>query len=113
MLKSFLRRKRPEAEKGGNGLFIFLDAGQAIRAEKVLKTAGFNVRLMSPPPQLRTGCDLVLVFDIIEQIILQRLLTESSMPPLKILPVTDESMVPVDICKIRILATILWCAPLI
>lgn len=101
MLKSLFKKKRPEAEKGGNGLFIFLDAGQAIRAEKVLQKAGFVVRLMSPPPQLRTGCDLVLVFEIIEQIILHRLLTESSIPPLKTLPVTDESMVPLDICRIK------------
>ncbi|MGA1869286.1 MAG: DUF3343 domain-containing protein [bacterium] len=101
MFKSLFKKKYPEAEKGAKGLFIFLDPGQSIRAEKFLQKAGFEVSLMAPPPQLRTGCDLVLVFDIIEQLMLQRLLIESGNTPLKILPVSDESMAPLDICKIK------------
>lgn len=100
MLKSFFKKKN-KIEDSGRGFFLFQEAGQAIRAEQTLKSAGFEVRLMAPPANLRTGCDLVVVFDIIEQTVMIRLLMESDNPPVEILPVCDETMVPLTICRIK------------
>ena len=101
MLKDILKRKTQKGEEKGRGIFLFQEAGQAIRAEKTLKKSNFDVRVMAPPPHLRTGCDLVVVFDIMEQTVINRLLEESGNPPLAALPVSDESMAPLDICRIK------------
>ena len=102
MLKNLFKKKKNEkGENLGMGFFLFQEAGQAIRAEKTLKNSGYEVRLMAPPPDYRTGCDLVVVFDIIEQTVLSRLLEQSDNPPLKILPISDETMTPLTICKTK------------
>jgi len=101
MLKHIFKTKPKDKTEEGRGLFLFQEAGQAIRAEKTLKQAGYKVRVMAPPPHLRTGCDLVVVFDIIEQTITSRLLEQSENPPLRILPVSDETMAPLDICRVK------------
>jgi len=101
MIKRIFKAKPKGKTEEGRGFFLFQDAGQAIRAEKTLKQAGYKVRVMAPPPHLRTGCDLVVVFDIIEQTIMSRLLEQSGNPPLNILPVSDEIMAPLDICRVK------------
>ena len=101
MLKGLFKRKNKKIENGGRGFFLFQEAGQAIRAEKTLKSEGYEVRLMAPPTNLRTGCDLVVVFDIIEQTVMSRILVESDNPPLRILPISDETMVPLTICRTK------------
>ena len=101
MLKGIFTKRNQEEKEEGRGLFLFQEAGQAIRAEKTLKKEGYKVRVMAPPPHLRTGCDLVVVFDIIEQTVMVRLLKQSGNPPFKILPVSDETMAPLDICRVK------------
>jgi len=86
----------------GKGLFLFHEAGQAVRAEKALTGAGYEVRVMAPPPRLRTGCDLVIMFDLVEQTGMIRLLKEAGNPPLDVAPVSgDGAMEPLDICRIK------------
>jgi hypothetical protein len=86
----------------GKGLFLFQEAGQAVRAEKTLAAAGYNVRVMAPPPRLRSGCDLVIMFDLVEQTGMIRLLKEAGNPPLDAVPVSgDGAMEPLDICRIK------------
>ena len=101
MFKKRLKKTGQKENLDGHGLFLFQEAGQAIRAEKTLKKSGYEVRVMAPPPHLRTGCDLVVVFDLIEQTVMTRLLKESENPPLDVLPVSDETMIPLDICRIK------------
>jgi hypothetical protein len=43
-----------------HGLFLFDEVAEALRAEKVLRAAGYELRLVAPPPALRAGCDLAL-----------------------------------------------------
>jgi len=86
----------------GKGLFLFQEAGQAVRAEKALTGAGYEVRVMAPPPRLRTGCDLVIMFDLVEQTGMTRLLKEAGNPPLDVVPVSgDGAMEPIDVCRIK------------
>ncbi|AOQ24147.1 hypothetical protein MTAT_07880 [Moorella thermoacetica] len=49
------------------GLVTFTTVEEAMKAEKVLKKAGFNCRLAAPPPSMRKGCDLALEIDLFEQ----------------------------------------------
>jgi len=83
----FLRRKQKTFE--GEGLVLFLDVQDAIRTEKVLKDAGYAVRLIAPPPALRKGCDLALEINLVEQLGIERLLNQRdvdyvSIEPLKV-----------------------------
>jgi len=61
----------------GGGLVLFMDVAGAMRAEKVLKTAGYATRLVAPPPELRKGCDLALEVNLAEQLGIERTLEQS------------------------------------
>lgn len=101
MLHRLFKKGIPtDQEEKGKGLFLFQEAGEAIRAEKTLTGAGYEVRVMAPPPRLRTGCDLVILFDLVEQTGMARLLKEAGNPPLDIVPVSNGAMAPLDICRI-------------
>ena len=84
----FLRRKQKTSFEGG-GLVLFRDVQDAIRTEKVLKDAGYAVRLIAPPPALRKGCDLAVEINLVEQPSIERLLNQKdvayvSIGPLKV-----------------------------
>jgi hypothetical protein len=49
-------RRAPDAD----GLFLFDEVGEALRAERALRAAGYELRLVAPPPELRAGCDLAV-----------------------------------------------------
>ena len=52
---------------------------------------------MGPPPELRTGCDLVIEFPLVEQLNILRLLRENKLVPLEVVPVDDPLLLPVDL----------------
>ena len=73
----------------GGGLVLFSEVQHAMMAEKVLKKAGFGVKLVAPPPELRKGCDLAVEINLILQPCIERLLNQKdvayvSIDPLKI-----------------------------
>ena len=85
---AFPRRKQKTAFEGG-GLVLFLEVPEAMKAEKVLKAAGYAVRLVAPPPQLRMGCDLAIEINLVLQPRIERLLQKKdvayvSIDPLKV-----------------------------
>ena len=53
----------PSGPAGERGFLVFQHTGEVIRAERILREAGFAVEVKGPPPELRTGCDMVVVFD--------------------------------------------------
>lgn len=59
--------QRKKTSFNGDGLVVFLDVKDALEAEKVLQRAGYAVRLVAPPPQLRKGCDLALEVNLTEK----------------------------------------------
>lgn len=73
----------------GGGLVLFGAVQEAMRAEKILKGAGYQVRLVAPPPELRRGCDLAVEINLVEQPGIERLLRQQAVDyvgvkPLKI-----------------------------
>ena len=61
---AFLKQKQVAFKFKGDGIIIFQDVAQAIRAEKLMKRDGYEVRLIAPPPEYRVGCDLSLEIDL-------------------------------------------------
>ncbi|WP_044349029.1 DUF3343 domain-containing protein [Dethiosulfatarculus sandiegensis] len=104
MLK-FLKRRQPsegEAALGqGWGILVFENTSEVIRAEAGLRAAGWEVKVMGPPPELRTGCDLVIRFPLIEQLNIIRSLENLGIPPLEAVPVTDPLLKPVDLFLVK------------
>lgn len=83
--------KQKEGKTGfeGGGLVLFETVQDAMRAEKVLGEAGYSLRLVAPPPQLRMGCDLALEINLVEQPGIERTLKDKATPFLKIAPVKE------------------------
>jgi hypothetical protein len=78
-------KKSPKFE--GGGLILFNNVEEAIRAEKILKSAGYEKKLVAPPPELRKGCDLALEINIVEEPGVERLLREKAAGFVEILPI--------------------------
>jgi len=80
---SFLRIKRDRKEKH-NGLILFEKVEDAVKAEKLLKRYGYNIKLVAPPPDLRKGCDLSIAFNIVEMLGIENLLRDETLTFLKL-----------------------------
>ena len=82
------------------GLLVFENTSEVIRAENILKAESWAVRVMGPPPEIRTGCDLVIEFPLLDSLNIMRLLKEKGLVPLKVAPVTSPLLEPVGLFRI-------------
>ena len=83
------------------GILVFENTSEVIRAENVLKAGGWKIRVMGPPPEIRTGCDLVIEFPLMEELNILRTLQEDGVQPREIVPVSSPLLQPVDIFQNR------------
>jgi hypothetical protein len=97
-LPIFKRDKKTSGE--GGGLALFADVQAALKAEKVLKIAGYTIKLVAPPPKLRKGCDLAVEINIVEQMGIERLFHEKDVPYVEIVPLAEGLRELLDIVKI-------------
>jgi hypothetical protein len=103
-LLGFLKQKRPKASDGRNvdrGILVFENTGEVIRAEGLLKAEGWNIRVMGPPPEIRSGCDLVIEFPLIEELNVLRRLENNGISPIQVVPVTSPLLQPVDLFHVK------------
>jgi len=84
-----------------SGILIFDSTSEVIRAEKVLKQNGWKIRVMGPPPQVRTGCDLVIEFPLMEEMNILRTLEQADIATRDIVPVSSPLLKPVDIYSVK------------
>ncbi|MDR3089866.1 MAG: DUF3343 domain-containing protein [Desulfobulbaceae bacterium] len=89
--------QKPSAPPVERGIMVFAHTGEVIGAENLLKQAGASVRVMGPPPEIRTGCDLVIEFPLMEELRLRRILAEAALAPLAVAPVSAPLLAPVDL----------------
>lgn len=92
------KKSKPSADRG---ILVFEHTGDVIQAETVLKKAGWTVRVMGPPPEIQTGCDLVIEFPLIEELNILRELDRVSIMPLSVVPVTAPLLAPVDLFQTK------------
>jgi hypothetical protein len=101
----FLRRKAEPVgtPKRGvdNGILVFENTSEVIRAENALKAGGWSIRVMGPPPEIRTGCDLVIEFPLIEELAVLRALQKIGLKPLEVVPVTSPLLQPVNLFQVK------------
>ena len=89
--------RRMPSDTGAKGFLVFHNTGEVLRAERLLRDAGLAVEVKGPPPQLRTGCDMVIVFDVLFEPAARRLLQREHLEPLAAVPVSDPLLEPVSL----------------
>ena len=93
------RKSGPDPEESGidRGILVFENTSEVIRAEGILKKEGWSIRVMGPPPEIRSGCDLVIEIPLIEELNILRTLQDAGNPPLQMVPVSGPLLQPVDL----------------
>jgi hypothetical protein len=94
-------RRLPRNENQDRGILVFENTSEVIHAENVLKSKGWKIRVMGPPPEIRSGCDLVIEFPLIEELNILRTLREVDVCPLEVVPVTSPLLQPVDLFQTK------------
>jgi len=101
----FLKRNKNESATssgtGERGFLVFENTSEVIRAEKILKAENREIRVMGPPPEIRTGCDLVIEFSLIDSLNVVRLLQQKNLTPLQVVPVTSPLLEPVGLYRTK------------
>ena len=99
----FSRKKEPDRNKKekktsvDRGILVFENTSEVIQAENILKKSGWSVKVMGPPPEIQSGCDLVIEFPLIEELNILRELRNANITPLAVVPVTAPLLKPVDL----------------
>lgn len=102
MLKYFNQKEKQTPDRKSDlGLLVFESTAEVIQAEMVLKKAGFSVRVMGPPPEIQTGCDMVLQFDLNQELVIQRELRKNNLEPIQFVPVDGPLLKPVDLFQVK------------
>lgn len=98
----FPRKAHPKTlSDNGQGILVFENTSEVIRAENILKGKGVPVKVMGPPPEIRSGCDLVIEFPLVEKLTILRLLEQSGNVPKDVVPLLHPLLKPVDIYQIK------------
>jgi len=99
----FFKKKQPVRDKkepeafADRGILVFEHTGDVIQAENILKKSGLDIRVMGPPPEIQTGCDMVIEFPLIEELNIMREFGNADITPLQMVPVTAPLLEPVNL----------------
>ena len=93
-------RVNEEERKVELGFLVFQHTGEVIQAERGLQAAGFAVEVKGPPPELRTGCDMVLMFPLMKEHAVRRTLEEMHHKPMNVVPVSAAMLEPVSLFRV-------------
>jgi hypothetical protein len=83
------------------GILVFASTSEVIQAEKVLTAAGWIIQVKGPPPEIQSGCDLVIQFPLMKKLEILRILAENRLSPLQAVPITGPLLKPVDLFQIK------------
>ncbi len=100
-LKKETFRPAPAGQGLDRGILVFENTSEVIRAENLLKAWGWDIKVMGPPPEIRTGCDLVIEFPLIQELKIMSILVKDDIRPLKVVPVSSPLLKPVSIFQIK------------
>ena len=98
------KQRKPKFAEGqacDKGLLIFENTSEVIRAENVLKSRGWQIRVVGPPPEVRSGCDLVIEIPLIKELTILRMLQEEGVLPKEVVPVNSPLLQPVDLFQTK------------
>jgi hypothetical protein len=88
-------------EEVSRGLLVFAHPTTVIAVEEILRDEGYTIRVVSPPPAYRTGCDLSVEFPLEAEAAITELLRSVNLAPLDVVPITSEGMEPLQFVRKR------------
>lgn len=88
-----------DEQPGARALVVLGSVGNVFAAERLLAGAGYGAHPVAPPSHLRTGCDLALLVNLVEQAGIARLLAANGLPVIEFIPLDGEVKTPLDIVK--------------
>ncbi|MFP3975800.1 MAG: DUF3343 domain-containing protein [Dehalococcoidia bacterium] len=94
-----MKRKKKTAFEG-EGLVLFEQVEETLKAEKILKGANYACKLIAPPPDLRKGCDLALQINLAEQMGIERVLSDRDTGYLEVATLRGGAGEILDIVKV-------------
>jgi hypothetical protein len=94
-------KDRESESVNGKGILVFENTSEVIQAETLLKKAGLDVAVKGPPPEIRKGCDMVIEFPLISELLVFRALQDARIKPLQVLPLQDTLLRPVSIYQVK------------
>ncbi len=104
-MKWFKKKKEgdisPQSELVSRGLLIFSNTRDVMLAEQILKGEGYDIRVVSPPPQYRTGCDLCVEFPLVEEPGITRILKKIGLELIGVLPVSSDGLEPLRLTRAK------------
>lgn len=83
------------------GFLVFENTSEVIQAENLLKAQGWTIHVMGPPPEIQSGCDLVITFPLIEELNILRQLNSADLAPLLVVPVSGPLLEPVGLFQFK------------
>ncbi len=95
------RQGAPHEGGMGKGILVFRSTTEVIRAERLLRARGKEVRVMGPPPEIQTGCDMVIEYPLMSQLEIMRILREAKLEPLEAVPVDSPLLAPVGLFHVK------------
>ncbi|MCI5128898.1 MAG: DUF3343 domain-containing protein [Candidatus Electrothrix sp. AUS3] len=107
-MKWFKKKEKPSQEEESErqdkqdvtrGLLIFAHPTTVIDVEQILRDEGYEIRVVSPPPSYRTGCDLSVEFPMDAEAAITELLNITNLTPLDVVPITSEGMEPLQFVR--------------
>ncbi|CAK8719674.1 MAG: Protein of unknown function (DUF3343) [Candidatus Electronema aureum] len=91
--------QEPQHENVTRGLLIFAHPTTVIAVEELLRDEGYKIRVVSPPPAYRTGCDLSVEFPLEAEAAITELLNATKLHPIDVVPITTEGMEPLHFVR--------------
>lgn len=96
-----LAAKTPDIGVSDRGMLVFANTSEVIAAERALRKAGFDVEVKGPPPDLQTGCDMVVVFPVLSLAAVEQTLKEAKLEPEKVITASDTLLDPVSLYHVK------------
>jgi hypothetical protein len=94
-------KAEPSCVSDSEAFLVFANTGEVIQAERILRAGGVSVRIMAPPPALRTGCDMVLVIPLMQSFQAVAMLEERQLAPLQMTPAGDGLLEPLSLFQTK------------
>ncbi len=91
----------PSDDPVTRGLLIFAHPTTVISVEELLRDEGYAIRVVSPPPAYRTGCDLSVEFPLEHEAAITELLNTVGLLPLDVVPITSKGMEPLQFVRTK------------
>ena len=90
---------KSEKDSVTRGLLVFAHPTTVISVEELLRDEGYEIRVVSPPPAYRTGCDLSVEFPMAEEAAVVELLNSVGLAPIDVVPITGKGMEPLQFVR--------------